>query len=166
MEDLLTERLVLHPFTVAEAERLVAAGAAPEGGYPTAMDVAGARRYLEVCARDGDPRPFGAFEVRVRADGRAIGGAGFHGAPDDEGAVTIGYGLIEAARGHGYAAETLRELLRFARAAGAARVKGDTDRGNVASQRVMAAAGMRLVAEDDELRYYELGWPEPAVTVL
>jgi RimJ/RimL family protein N-acetyltransferase len=158
MEDLVTERLVLHPFTVAEAERLVAAGPAPAGGYPTGMDVAGARRYLEVCASDGDPRPFGAYEIRVRADGRAIGGAGFHAAPDGGGAVTIGYGLVEAARGHGYAAEALRELLRFARAGGAARVRGDTDRGNVASQRVMAAAGMRLVAEDDALKYYELAW--------
>ncbi|MGI5323507.1 GNAT family N-acetyltransferase [Actinomadura nitritigenes] len=154
----MTERLVLHPFTVAEAERLVAAGPAPAGGYPTGMDVAGARRYLEVCASDGDPRPFGAYEIRVRADGRAIGGAGFHRAPDDGGSVTIGYGLVEAARGHGYAAEALRELLRFARAGGAARVTGDTDRGNVASQRVMAAAGMRLVAEDDALMYYELAW--------
>jgi RimJ/RimL family protein N-acetyltransferase len=158
MEDLVTDRLVLHPFTVAEAERLVEAGPAPAGGYPTDMDVAGVRRYLEVCARDGDPRPFGAYEIRVRADGRAIGGAGFHAAPDDGGTVTIGYGLIAASRGHGYAAEALRELLRFARENGAARVKGDTDRGNVASQRVMAAAGMRLVAEDDDLRYYELDW--------
>lgn len=154
----MTDRLVLHPFTVAEAERLVEAGPAPADGYPTAVDVAVARRYLGVCASDGDPRPFGAYEIRVRADGRAIGGAGFHAAPDDDGTVTIGYGLVEAARGHGYAAETLRELLRFARAAGAARVRGDTDRGNVASQRVMAAAGMRLVAEDDALKYYELAW--------
>jgi RimJ/RimL family protein N-acetyltransferase len=156
MDDLVTERLVLHPMSFDEAAR-VAAGAPAEGdrwapGYPADGDVVGARHFLE----RGDTQPFGAYEIRRRDDGEAIGGAGFHGAPDATGTVIIGYGLIPEVRGKGYATEALRELLRFARAGGVTRVVGDTDLDNVASQHVMAAAGMRFTGEDERVKYYEL----------
>ncbi|MQY08525.1 GNAT family N-acetyltransferase [Actinomadura macrotermitis] len=158
MTDLVTGRLLLHPMSVAEAEQLVAgepaAGERWAPGYPEEVDVLGARRYLEACAVTGDQGAFGAYEIRRRADGAAIGGAGFHGPPDEHGDVTVGYGLIPAVRGHGYAAEALRGLLALAGERGARRVLGDTARDNVASQRVMTAAGMRLVREEDGLRYY------------
>lgn len=156
MSDLVTGRLLLHPLSAAEAERVVARGPDPAGGYPTDGDVGGARRYLEVCAMSGDPRPFGPYELRLRDGGRTIGGAGFHAAPGEDGTVTIGYGLIASARGHGYASEALRALLGFARERGVAEVRGDADRDNVASQRVMTAAGMRRVAENDALIYHAL----------
>ena len=72
--------------------------------------------------------------------------------------VTVGYGLIPGVRGRGYAAEALRGLLRLARERGVAEARGDTDRGNLASQHVMAAAGMSLVSEDGALRYYAVRW--------
>ncbi|MYS87550.1 GNAT family N-acetyltransferase [Embleya scabrispora] len=164
MGDLETTRLVLHPLTVAETERVVIGTPADDAhwapGYPTPGDVVGGRRFLETCASSGDPGPFGNYEIRRRADGRAIGGLGFHGAPDASGTVTIGYGLIPAARGHGYATEALRELLRFAREAGAIRVQGDTAHDNVASQHVMTAVGMRLTKEDAGLKHYAINWAE------
>ncbi|WP_433468928.1 GNAT family N-acetyltransferase [Spirillospora sp. CA-128828] len=107
------------------------------------MDVTGAQRYLEVCATTGDPQPFGAYGIRLRVDGRAFGGLGFHMAPDEHDTVTIGYGLIPSTRGNGYATEALRGLRHFARERGIASVKGDTDRENLASQHVMTAAGIR-----------------------
>lgn len=120
----------------------------------------GARRYLETCESAGDPQPFGTYEIRRREDGRAIGGLGFHGAPDLDGTVTIGYGLVPAVQGNGYATEALRALLLFARAEGITRVKGDTSHDNIASQRVMTAAGMSLVAQDERLKYYAVEWAE------
>ncbi|MFD8704804.1 GNAT family N-acetyltransferase [Kitasatospora sp. NPDC059648] len=165
MDDLVTERLILHPLTPRQARRILAGTPGPEGwwapGYPADGDLAGARRYLQVCAHDGDPQPFGAYEIRLREDGRAIGGAGFHAAPGPDGTATVGYGLIPAARGHGYATEALRALLELARTHGAARVVGDTDLDNTASQRVMAAAGMRPAGRDAHLAYYESTWPPP-----
>nr|BAD60788.1 hypothetical protein [Streptomyces lavendulae subsp. lavendulae] len=127
-------------------------------GYPTDGDVLAARRYLAARAETGDPHPFGDFEIRLREDGRAIGGAGFHGAADENGCVTIGYGLVPTARGSGYASEALRELLRFARAHGATRVRGDADHDNLASHRVMTAAGMRPAGQDERVRYFEIVW--------
>ena len=93
--------------------------------YPTTMDVAGARRYLEVCAATGDPQPFGAYKIRLRADGAAIGGVGFHGAPDERNTVTIGYGLAALAQGNGYATEALRRRIGTGRRGREAEVPRD-----------------------------------------
>ncbi|MFJ2115726.1 MULTISPECIES: GNAT family N-acetyltransferase [unclassified Streptomyces] len=164
MGDLVTERLLLHPLTVREAERVTAgepgAGDRWAPGYPTEGDIVGTRRFLTTCSITGDPRPFGPYEIRRREDGCAIGGLGFHGPPDDDLGVTIGYGLIPSAYGRGYASEALRALLRFAREHGVASVRGDTDQDNTASQRVMTAVGMRLVAEHERLRYYRIEWSD------
>ncbi|MFB7372297.1 GNAT family N-acetyltransferase [Streptomyces sp. NPDC056222] len=158
-----TGRLLLHPLTVAEAERIVAQAPAREDrwapGYPADGDLAGARGFLGVCAAQGDPGVFGAYEIRRRTDGAAVGGIGFHGPPDDERFVTVGYGLIPDVRGLGYAAEALRALLELAREQGVAGAKGDADLANVASQRVMEAAGMRYAGEDERVRYYRVDFP-------
>lgn len=164
----MTARLVLHPMTVGEAERLVAgepddsARWAPE--YPAEGDVFAARRLLATCANSGDPEPFGNYEVRLRDDGRAIGGVGFHGPADADGSVTIGYGLVPSARGKGYASEALRGLLELARERGATSVKGDADHDNTASQHVMLAAGMRPAGQDERVRYFETAWPDPTAS--
>jgi hypothetical protein len=70
------------------------------------------------CANTGDPQPFGNHEIRRREDGQMIGGVDFHEPADENGSVTIGYGIIPPARGKRYASEALRGLLLFARARG------------------------------------------------
>ncbi|WP_374778132.1 GNAT family N-acetyltransferase [Streptomyces sp. NBC_01310] len=164
MGDLVTKRLVLHPMTVGDAERVVAGdsgdGARWAPGYPTDGDVSAARRFLGACANTGDPQPYGNYEIRRREDGLAIGGLGFHGPPDADGSVTIGYGLIPSARGEGYASEALRGLLLFARARGVTCVKGDADHDNIASHRVMMAVGMQPAGQDDRVRYFEIAWTD------
>ncbi|WP_406390097.1 GNAT family N-acetyltransferase [Streptomyces sp. NBC_00887] len=162
MDNLMTTRLLLHPLSAAEAAS-VEAGEPPAGtlwapGYPGDGDRGVARRFLETCADAGSPQPFGAYEIRRRADGHVIGGVGFHGRPDSDGRVTIGYGLIPSVRGLGYASEALRALLAFARSQGVVSVKGDADLDNTRSHHVMAAAGMRLVGEDDRLKHFRIDW--------
>ncbi|WP_171170757.1 GNAT family N-acetyltransferase [Streptomyces sp. I05A-00742] len=167
MEDLTTPRLILHPLTPAEAERLVARTPAPDDrwapDYPTDGDVESAQDHLGHCATTGDPQPFGDYEIRRRDDGLVIGSLGFHRPPDAEGTVSIGYGVAESARGKGYAGEALSALLAMARDRGITRVKGDADLDNIASQRVMETAGMRFVGEDERVKYYETDWT-PAET--
>ncbi|MFF3541920.1 GNAT family N-acetyltransferase [Streptomyces platensis] len=164
--DLVTERLVLHRLSVSEAAGLVAG--IPEGsaswapGYPMEEDRSAAKRFLRTCAEPTGARHPGAYEIRRRHDGCAIGGMDFHGPVDEDGSVTVGCGLVPSARGQGYASEALRALLAHAREIGITRVKGDADHDNVASQRVMTVAGMRPVAEDDRVRYYEAVWSDAA----
>lgn len=144
--------------------RAVVDGAPPDGdarwapGYPTDGDVIAARRFLAACASGGDPRPFGNYEIRLREDGRAIGGMGFHGPAGADGSVTIGYGLVPSARGNGYASEALRTLLLFARDHGVTRVKGDAGHDNVASHHVMRAAGMVPAGRDEDVAFFEIAW--------
>jgi RimJ/RimL family protein N-acetyltransferase len=152
--------------SVIEA-KLVVAGEPEDGsrwapGYPSDGDIVGARGFLNICANAGDPQPFGAYVIRRREDRHAIGGIGFKGRADENGGVSIGYGLIPSARGQGYASEALRALLAFARGRGISCVEGDTTHDNVASQHVMTAAGMRLVAEDERLKYYRIAWADAA----
>lgn len=159
MDDLVTARLALHLMSPAELAGLVAGepgdGVRWSPGYPSDGEKAAATRFLSTCETVGDPRPFGSFAIIRREDGHVIGGAGFHGAPDENGEVTIGYGLAPVARGRGYASEALRALLEFARTQGVASVKGDADLDNIGSHRVMTAAGMRLIRVDDQLHYYQ-----------
>ncbi|MEI5033963.1 GNAT family N-acetyltransferase [Streptomyces sp. S1A(2023)] len=167
MTDLVTERLVLHPISVAEAEQMVAgepdAGTAWAPGFPTEDDVSVAKRFLARCSATGDPRPFGPYAIRRRSDHRVIGGVDFHTPPDEHGHVTIGYGVVPSAQGRGYASEALRALLSFARAGGVVSVKGDADHDNVASHHVMTAAGMLPVGEDERVRYFAVSWASAAM---
>ncbi|MGW7099377.1 GNAT family N-acetyltransferase [Streptomyces sp. NPDC054883] len=163
-----TPRLLLRPLDAAGARRIITGRPGPAArwgpGYPQPGDRAGAERFLRVLAHHGGPGPFGAYEIELRADGTTIGGAGFHGPADARGRVTVGYGLTPAARGLGYAAEALRGLLEHARRHGARGVDGDTDRANTASQRVMAAAGMRCVRQEGRLWYYAVSWARDAAS--
>ncbi|AJF69668.1 acetyltransferase [Streptomyces vietnamensis] len=160
MDSVATARLVLHPLTAAEAERIVARepgdGDLWGEGYPGDGDIRANTGFLRGLAERGDPGAFRPYEIRL--DGVAVGGIGFHGPPDEIGVATIGYGLVPGVRGNGYASEALRAVLELARRAGVAGVKGDADLDNPASHRVMEAAGMRCVAEDEQLRHFYLGF--------
>ena len=85
--------LQLRPIDEAAAEAIVA-GRCPDGfacapDYPAEGDHVAAGMFLERCAADADPRPFGAFLVFWLPDAfrtteleppeLIVGGIGFHG---------------------------------------------------------------------------------------
>jgi RimJ/RimL family protein N-acetyltransferase len=125
------------------------------GPYTGTRDAAAA---LAKTYESGVHRPeWGMFVLVRREDGCAVGGMGFHGPPDEEGCVEVGYDLAVAARGHGYATEALRALSAWALARdGVRRLFARVDRGNVPSQRVVTRAGYLKVSENDEEFTYEL----------
>lgn len=153
-------RVELRPLTAAAAEGLLAGDRYPGerwvADYPSDGDVLAATMFLERCRVGEDPRPFGTYQVVRRHDEMVIGGAGFHGPPDEHGAVTVGYGIVPSARGHGYATAALTALVELARTQGAAVVLADTELTNPASMRVLEKVGLRPVGEDERLRYYRL----------
>ncbi|MFE9450577.1 GNAT family N-acetyltransferase [Streptomyces sp. NPDC006739] len=111
-----------------------------------------ATNFMVKAYEAGTHRPeFGVFALVRREDGRAIGGMGFHGAPDEEGRAEIGYDLVEGARGQGYATEALRTLSRWALARDDVQALFATvDKDNLASQAVVTRAGFVQVSEDSE----------------
>lgn len=127
-----------------------------EGGpYEGTRDAAG---LLLKAYETGVHRPeFGVFALVRREDGRAIGGLGFHSAPDEEGRVEIGYDLVEAVRGNGYATEALRALADWTLARDDVHsLFATTDPANTASQAVLVRAGFTRVSEDGEGPAFEL----------
>jgi RimJ/RimL family protein N-acetyltransferase len=124
-------------------------------GYPDDGALVAAGLVMTAAQRGRDLGPFGTYQIVRRADGSVIGACGFLGPPDETGAVSVGFGLAESARGQGYATEALKGLLDWASGQeGLTCVLADTSRANVASQRAMQRAGMHCVGEDGELLYY------------
>ena len=156
---LVTRRLLMVQLDVEEAVALVD-GRGGNGrpwapGYPDDGALVAAGLVMTAAQHGQDLGPYGTYEIIRRSDGAVIGAAGFLGGPDETGAVRVGYGLAESARGHGYATEALKALLQWARGQdGLTCVLADTTRTNVPSQRVMERAGMNRVGEDGELLYY------------
>ena len=154
-----TDRLTLHAVDVPEARRIQERAPLPDDAwapdYPFEGDLAAIGAFLLAADQIGDPRPFGYYQIRRRADGQAVGGAGFKGPPND-GTVEVGYGLAPSARGHGYAREALEALMRIAADLGVTKIRADTDLDNIASQRTLEKAGFSLVDTDATLHYYEI----------
>ncbi|KRE30578.1 GNAT family N-acetyltransferase [Agromyces sp. Soil535] len=160
--DLTTERLIVHPITPAEAARIIARE--PDEGddwhheYPLVDELDVLRGLVTADAEALDP-DFRLYMIRRRADGLAVGGIGFFGAPDPDGVAEVGYGLVSAARGSGYATEALEAAVRLAFARGATAVIADTSDDNVASQRVLEKAGFRIEWNRDGSVGYRLAAP-------
>lgn len=172
-----TERLVLESLTPAAATDLRMGG---DGGFEWVEDgpfdgTREAAGMLVKAYEAGVHRPeWGVFALVRRADGRAVGGMGFHGAPDEDGRAEVGYDLAESARGHGYATEALQALTGWALARDDVRTLIATiDQDNAASQRVVARAGFHRATVEEErtvndepdmtqpLRLYVLGRETP-----
>jgi RimJ/RimL family protein N-acetyltransferase len=93
-----------------------------------------------------DPRPFGAFLVVLESPppGQAplvVGGVGFHGGPDEQGRVEIGYAIVPSHQRRGYATQALGQLVELARELGAQALIAEVDEDNAASRAVLARCG-------------------------
>ncbi|MER5395756.1 GNAT family N-acetyltransferase [Streptomyces sp. NPDC002599] len=155
-----TERLTLQGVTPAAAADLHAGGTGGfawiEGGpFEGSRFAAG---MVASSYEKGEHRPeWGMFALVRREDGLAVGGIGFHGAPDEEGRAEVGYDLAENARGRGYATEALRALAETALARDDVKLLIATiEQENAPSQRVIARAGFTRASEDVEKSAREL----------
>ncbi len=152
--------------------RAVMAGQCPEGfdcppDFPADSDRVAAGLFLERCAADADPRPYGAFLICLVPDEAGsepdpesaaliVGGIGFHGPPDDDGRVEIGYGIVPSRRRNGYATQALVLLIDQANALGAKVLTAETELENHPSQAVLERAGFSRYATDERAAWFEL----------
>jgi RimJ/RimL family protein N-acetyltransferase len=151
-------RLLFRRVTTDEALALVQerlrldAPSAP--GYPDEGTRFFALRMLERDPDDGGV--FAMYQVVEKETGAVTGHIGFHGTPDRNGAVRIGYAIASGARRQGYAGEALEWILGLARGhPGVRAVRADTKAHNVASQRVLESHGFELMRRDAEDLFYE-----------
>jgi RimJ/RimL family protein N-acetyltransferase len=161
-----TERLELVPLppglleSIARGDASAAArrldAAVPEGW----TDTIPAQARLEQLAADRSEQPWLVRAVVLRAPRRVVGNVGFHGPPDEEGRVEIGYGIVPSHRGQGYAREAIAALTDWAFATGEARVcVASVSPRNAASLALVRSIGFRQVGEQvDEVDGLELGF--------
>lgn len=155
--DIVTERLTLHPLTAAEALRIVERAPGADDRWHADYPLEDEREPLQALAGASAPDPFFTlYVIRTSDDGVAIGGIGFFGTPDEGGSVELGYGLVEAVRGRGFATEALTALTQHALSNGARRIRADTAFDNLASQHVLAKAGFSEVSRSGGLIFSAL----------
>ena len=141
------------------ALRALAAGSGvgvpvPVTGYLTGPEV---RHLWEFRSRqvEGDP-PAAAWVTGIVRDddrGLSVGAAGFHGPPDADGMVEVGYRIDPAYRRRGYARAALESLLdRAAVSPPVRRVRASIRPDNEASYALVARYGFEKAGEqwDDE----------------
>jgi len=96
---------------------------------------------------------------------RVIGSIGFHGPPDSEGRVEVGYRVEPEYRRQGYASESVKALFDWAHQThGINRFVASISPGNAASLGLAAGFGFRQVGEQmDEIDglelVFETSWP-------
>lgn len=119
MPSVMTARLEVKPLPSAAAEALphsrqaaaVFLGAKLHGEWPHS-DLVDALPLLGA-ASEGDDH-FGIWVMIERDSGTVVGDVGFHGPPDEEGTVEIGYSVISDRRGRGYATEAAGAMIAWA----------------------------------------------------
>lgn len=158
---LTTPRLRLRPLGPTEMQALLEGVPAPglewAEGYPLDGTLVAVAMQEDLVRRGVDRGGFCHYQVILPERDLVIGDVGFHAPPDDLGEVSVGFGIVPAARGRGFAVEALRTVLDWAlRQPEVRSVHADTDLVNLASQRVLAAAGMRLAADEGDRKVYEI----------
>ncbi|WP_394939873.1 GNAT family N-acetyltransferase [Psychromicrobium sp. YIM B11713] len=122
--------------------------------YPLDDELDALRFFLASPALSVESAVFGLYSVHQESS-HAVGGIGFFGPPDLEGAVTIGYGVVPSARGRGIASQAVAEIVEIARWNQVRAVHAVTDLDNLASQRVLLKNGFTLLRSDEAQAYFE-----------
>jgi RimJ/RimL family protein N-acetyltransferase len=133
-------------------------------GYPTDADAEVAAKLLRELEQGVFAGAFGLYEVLDPSRGIVVGGIGFHGPPDRDGAVEVGYGIAEAEAGHGFATAALRAAIAIAAGEGARLAFGRALPANVASRRVLEKNGFLFEGISDGFACYRLSFAEPATS--
>ena len=90
-------------------------------------------------------------------DSIVIGSMGFKSTPDERGTIEIGYDIIPAYQGNGYATEMASAMVEWAfQQPGVQKVTAQCLKDNLASIRVLQKTGLHEVSRSDELISWEL----------
>ena len=128
-----TKRMILYPASREQMEEIIAAEADAELKKAYGEMLAGALN---------NPGQWEWYTMWIlEKDGTRLGDLCFKGL-DADGAIEIGYGIMEEYQGQGYATEALQALLAWAFSKPeVTRVEAETEAENIASQRVLEKCG-------------------------
>lgn len=158
--DTTTSPITLHPFTLADAERMLSGEVDPhdgwEGAYAFTDEPELLSEYVSAVRQNGDPAPYGPYLVRRGRDGAAIGGVNLFGPPGTDGIVDFAFGLVPAVRGQGLSRYTVMAAVDLARAAGARTARAEAEVSNLPARRVLESAGFAEASRTPDSIVYEI----------
>lgn len=97
-----------------------------------------------------DPLFYTMWLVIEKAEKAIIGGICFHGAPDEQGEIEIGYGTDEGYRNRGFMAETIAGMIDWLRGKKTVRkVRAETATDNIPSVKVLEKNGFKVVQQHE-----------------
>ena len=157
-----TERLLLRPFTEADASMILRISSDPGTteylyfwGRIGSTPETDAWRYLDYARKCWQEKPIRAREycVTLKETGEAIGQGSVELIENEPGTAELGWILLPEYRGRGYATEMGRELIRAAfESLGAQRVIAHCDDRNAPSYHVMERLGMKISGIEKKAR--------------
>lgn len=158
-----TDRLLLRPFTLDDAEALHAIWGDPaaarfregEPGWPRPKTVDDTLAYLRPIVSGQAERGYASWAVIEGQTGRLIGDCGLFPADDVGPEIELAYGLARDVWGRGYATEAAAACLRVGfEELGLDRIVADVDPANAASIRVLDKLGFAPAGrKGDKLLY-------------
>jgi len=98
-----------------------------------------------------DPLFYTMWIIIERREKSIIGGICFHGQPDKNGEVEIGYGIDNEYRNKGYMTETISGFILWAKTRGEIEtIKAITDKVNLSSIQVLKKNNFKISEQDDD----------------
>ena len=123
----------------------------PNEWPPEHLDEAALRWALDASEKMPMDAIWRMYFITLTVDAHiAIGTCGFKGAPDRDGQVEVGYGIVPSHQRNGYATEATRALMALVYRLGARTVIAETYPEPIASRRVMEKCGMVRVGDGSE----------------
>ncbi len=159
-----TPRLVVRPFSAADAEAFVAYRSDPEvARYQSwsdyTLDQGTALIESLQGAQPGVPGEWYQFAVEDRTSGALVGDLALHVDEDEPRAAEVGFTLAPEQQGKGYAAEALRGLLGFAfEELELHRIYAVTDALNAPAAALLERVGLRREAHFHENIFFKGAW--------
>lgn len=155
-----TERLVMVPMTLGIVEACFAGrrdlaeaeldATLPEAWPGRALIERAFCADLEAIRKNPEFRLWGDRVMIRKTDRQVVGSVVFHGGPDGNGVVEVGYGVEQQVQRQGYATEGTRASVDWALGQdGVHCVRAVTPSWHVASRRVLERIGMNLVGARD-----------------
>jgi [ribosomal protein S5]-alanine N-acetyltransferase len=162
MMEIQTERLRLIPLTLDQLRRYIPApeDLEPELGFEVSRDIVTDRLCRAITMKVAKMERANPLEhnwytywlIVVKDRPYGAGLVGFKGIPDDQGKTEIGYGIDPVYRNTGYMTEAVKGLIGWAFQDPRCRtvIAPDTKKVNLASNRVLEKAGMRVYNETED----------------
>jgi len=164
IQNIMTDRLILIPVTLQMTTLLLCdnrteiehIGIQMSEHWPTPDTKDILPMVHETLKRHGAPSGFEFWMILCKDNNMVIGDIGFHGKPDKNGEVEVGFGLVREVWNKGYGYEALKGIVDWIKMQeGIKTLKADCLIDNVASRRILEKIGLEEIYRNDEYIFWK-----------